>query len=355
VLPEELEVAIKVVERRRAEGAATANALRAYFNLPRLSKERRPDPLTLAQKNEKNARTRKGRHGRLPQPQSLGGTMLSAGGAKHDAAAEAADAPALAINDEEHVLERRTTSNADDDGDDGVINVTDGADLSMLEADINAAAHGRSAMNISMVSSYSVLTATKSDPLPERPRSQLDMFAEMEEARRLATPVAELIAEQNRLAAEAEAAASGTPGDKKKPAKAPAKGGGGGKADAHASVCDESIGELHPKDLLPVPTPRAMDATLLERIAALRSRKLRLQRSIGILERELKPVKQRLSGMAAMQALGQYSLNAVQPQIAGAVEAEAELQRIRMQEDEVFQSRLDQDKPASVNAKGKKK
>jgi hypothetical protein len=45
----------------------------------------------------------------------------------------------------------------------------------------------------------------------------------------------------------------------------------------------------------------------------------------------------------------------VQPQIAGAVEAEAELQRIRMQEDEVFQSRLDQDKPASVNAKGKKK
>jgi hypothetical protein len=78
VLPEEVEVAIKVGERRRAEGAATANAIRAYFNLPRLSKERRPDPLTLAQKNEKNARARKGRHGRLPQPQSLGGTMLSA-------------------------------------------------------------------------------------------------------------------------------------------------------------------------------------------------------------------------------------------------------------------------------------
>jgi hypothetical protein len=32
----------------------------------------------------------------------------------------------------------------------------------------------------------------------------------------------------------------------------------------------------------------------------------------------------------------------------------AELQRVRLQEDEVFQSRLDQDKPASVNAKGTK-
>lgn len=177
----------------------------------------------------------------------------------------------------------------------------------------------------------------------QRPASALEMRHEVDEATRLSTPVAELLA--------ASAVPRHTPGQKKAADKPPAakKGAASGKGGKNASVVEDDTaslseseaawvltGDLNPSDCLILPTPRGLDPRLMYKVQMLRSRRLRLESSIELFRAQLPQLEARLRCVVDMAQVGQYSLTAVQPQVARVVEEEVSLQRVRQQEDEAY-------------------
>lgn len=177
-----------------------------------------------------------------------------------------------------------------------------------------------------IVRAFYLLPRQSKEGTSQRPQSRQDMQGEIDEALRLATPVAELAAQ----------------------AQAKAVSGGGANAAKHraktkvdTNLPDESmIGELSPADFLPLPCPRGVDVRLLNKVLTLRSRRLRLEASIAHFQSGIVPLERRLAGVHEMVALGGYSLSAVQPQIKTSISEEAALQKIRLAEDEAFAKRI---------------
>ena len=183
-----------------------------------------------------------------------------------------------------------------------------------------------------------------------RPTSSLEMQHEVDEAMRLSTPVAELLANAERM----EKLGSATPGksgkeDKGKPAQKasgkPPKATGKKTIEVlperSNSVADSELhllltGELNPVDFLNLPVPRALAPRVMNRVLQLRSRRIRLEAAIEVFQSEIGPLEDRLRCITDMRNVGQYSLSAVGPLIQHTTDLERELQQLRVQEDEEF-------------------
>jgi hypothetical protein len=183
------------------------------------------------------------------------------------------------------------------------------------------------------------------------------MLHEIEEARRLSTPTAELLAqaqERSMLSPKVTGAASPAKRQSIKP------GAGGSKAkepviDFHQTAAEETIGGLNPSDFLPLPCPRAVDPRIMNRVLILRSRRIRLEQCIQLFTHEMNPLQHRNEGVADLLSLGNYSLSAVQPRIHNVVEEEAALQRISQQETEAWNQRRAASVPPATPQEGKRR
>lgn len=185
----------------------------------------------------------------------------------------------------------------------------------------------------------------------QKPETAADMQHEVEEATRLATPIAELLAIQQQaalaknqqLSLTKQASKVASPVKAKKDKKA-AIVDAQSFLDDSASVADSEIvqaltGDLNPSDVLTLPTPRGIDSKLLHKVQLQRSRRLRLEASIELFKEELPKLERRLRGIRDMERVGTYSVTAVGPEMTRMIDEEASLQRVRQNEDEAFQAR----------------
>ena len=161
---------------------------------------------------------------------------------------------------------------------------------------------------------------------PQRPSTAQDFLVEMEGATRLASPV-----DGTRAAAAATKNATAAAAPKgSKPPKATAA------APAEGSLSTSPFGDLLPQDYFPLPCPRGVDGKLLQHVLVMRSKRLRLESSIELFNAEMEPLSRRLETLHKMDVIGHYSVEAVQPKIMSTTHLEAELQKLRAQEDEQF-------------------
>jgi hypothetical protein len=182
------------------------------------------------------------------------------------------------------------------------------------------------AMGIVMRAFYSAPRLTKERPGPP-PDTPMEMRRELEEVGRITSPDLTLAASFRP-----------PPPAPKKPVAKPTK-------DAKKGVVEQEPGPermygLLPTDVFSLPRPSCLNPQLFQKVMLLRSRRLRVEASIEMLETELLPLKKRSDCLHNMQSLGGYSIHAVTPLIAAGYDEEIALQKIRMQEDEAFSKRM---------------
>jgi hypothetical protein len=98
--------------------------------------------------------------------------------------------------------------------------------------------------------------------------------------------------------------------------------------------------ELRPQDCYTLPLPKVLDPRLFRDVFVMRSRRLRLEAAMQHLNEELAPLQARKRVFSELTNLGQYGLVAVKPRIDVTTATELQLQRARLEEDDVFARKM---------------